>query len=332
MGEEELTKEQKLEAARKKFEELKKKNKKGKKKGKNAKKDQSEEPKGEDEADDEDNNKKTSEVPEDQGEILETEDPALDSQESEITPGKAVEEDVKDATDKEISVVKEEEGQEKKESDSKDEALQNEEEVESKENDSEKVIWTTEEEKLNAETKAEPSNETKKDKISSLEDILSNEQGEESTFLTSTLQSSVDLIKAENEKLQEELRKIKAENVDLKLINADLEIELKDSQNCLETEKEKVKRLTQQLRITKVNAPHHVKSSDEDDGVSVLSGTEYLNHTTSSFQNLSSFNIHNNSQDYMDIVDLKERLAQWKGWNMDMHGWRSIGMGPVLDV
>ncbi|KAG7872705.1 hypothetical protein KL938_005283 [Ogataea parapolymorpha] len=48
------------------------------------------------------------------------------------------------------------------------------------------------------------------------------------------------------------------------------------------------------------------------------------------FQTFNSFN--NLSNDYLDIVDIRERLAQWKGWNLDMKSWRSVGSGSLLEL
>ena len=165
----------------------------------------------------------------------------------------------------------------------------------------------------------------------SFDKILNSNTEGESDFLSNTLKSTIQDLQDENNKLQSEVSTLKSDNLELKLVKMDLEMELETIKNELETQKEQVKRLTAQLTKTRIDASHHIKSSDDDDGMSVLSGTEYLHHSPSSFANLTNFNISNSSQDYMDIVDVKQRLAQWKGWNMDMHGWRSVGMGPVVD-
>lgn len=323
MSEEDLTKEQKLEAARKKFEELKKKNKKGKKKGKksgNGKKEDS------DVLDDDDATRDEGEENEENGEKAE-------SGEAAATEGEAAkatsEEEGNDDVDVDVDAAKKPaEAAERIEESSAENT------AEAGAPAAEKTEVTevaAAESGVDGEAAAEPSQDAPAEEAP-LESILSSSGNGESTFLTSSLQSTVAELQAEAAKLREEVRTLKAENVDLKLMNSDLEIELAASQNALETQKAQMERLTQQMRTARVDPAQHAKSGDEEDGVSVLSGTEYLTHATSSFQNLTSFNINNNSQDYMDIVDLKERLAQWKGWNMDMHGWRSIGMGPIVDI
>ncbi|KAG7821341.1 hypothetical protein KL928_001425 [Ogataea angusta] len=49
-----------------------------------------------------------------------------------------------------------------------------------------------------------------------------------------------------------------------------------------------------------------------------------------SFQTFNNFNTLSN--DYLDIVDIRERLSQWKGWNPDMKLWRTVGSGSLLEL
>ncbi|GME81690.1 unnamed protein product [[Candida] boidinii] len=51
----------------------------------------------------------------------------------------------------------------------------------------------------------------------------------------------------------------------------------------------------------------------------------------------NSFNRFNDYKDYSneflsDMSNIRERLSQWKDWNVDMRPWRSVGMGPVLEL
>ncbi|KAG7724467.1 hypothetical protein KL948_005310 [Ogataea haglerorum] len=55
-----------------------------------------------------------------------------------------------------------------------------------------------------------------------------------------------------------------------------------------------------------------------------------LTKSSPSFQTFNSFN--NLANDYLDIVDIRERLGQWKGWNLDMKSWRSVGSGSLLEL
>jgi hypothetical protein len=355
MSEEDLTKEEKLEAARKKFEELKKNKKKTKK---NKKKNANETPElgtetetetatesnndaakleeeksvGKTDAIDEEKNESTQVKVEPESEVAEEEGEKDEKEKNEpIEQTSKIEDDYsnrKQLHSNDISVVKPESekvGKLVDEIQEKDKTT-----VEKKIERNEPIIERNIEETIVSQ---DNSNETKDTyNEPGLEELLSKETAdEESTFLTETLKSTITQLKSENQELHSEISKLKSDNLDLKMTKMDLEMELETTKNELETQKEQVKRLTHQLVLTKTVALHPIKSN-EDDGISVLSGTEYLHNTTSSFQNLTNFNINNTSQDYLDIVDVKERLQQWTGWNMDMHGWRSIGMGPVFEA
>ncbi|KGK36654.1 hypothetical protein JL09_g4190 [Pichia kudriavzevii] len=349
MSDDELSKEAKLEAARKKFEELKKNKKKKKgKKGKLA----------------------TSETPEPETApvVLEEKSPmvegkgGVDEQGDVVDEGKGVVDEEKGIVDEEKGVVEElqETGESETHVSEKEEPLKSEKSVgapsgegdssdpcqnESVENGNlplkdanessdtegpetpgnkvekggDEVAPIVDNKASNDNDNGDQQEETKSDV--SLSAIISNGQAtQESTFLTSALQTTIAELQESNEKLHSEVGELKAENLELKLTKMDLEMELENVKHELKTQREEVLRLTRQLEGSKNNT-HGQGSMDV-----------YSLQNTSSFQNLTNFNIKNNSQDFMDIVDVKERLAQWKGWNMDMHGWRSIGMGPVIDA
>lgn len=166
--------------------------------------------------------------------------------------------------------------------------------------------------------------ESKKEVLSG---ISSSQSVEESLISKETLQVKVKELTLENEKFKEEITTLKAENLELKLTKVDTDLQLDELKNEIETQKKQIERLTSQLKTLQTGTVHN----QHEDSISLLSEPDYLHHGASSFQNLASFNLNNGSQDYMDIVDVKERLHQWKGWNMDMHGWRSIGMGPIVE-
>lgn len=324
MSEEEMTKEEKLEAARKMFAEVKK----GKKKGKKAKKNSSAKDTPEPEPKDEPEVEPATVASNDTNTDDKLENNSVDEAEefkieSEVTDVKLETEQKTENEDQ----IKETENQNQKEikepvSESISSSIEAPNDVDASTNNALIEESTAiQEAPMETESKEEP-----------LESFLSDERAsKESSFLTETLQSTIADLTAENDKLTAEVSTLKSDNLNLKLTKMDLEMELENVKNELETQKEQIKRLTQQLAVAKADSIHPIKSNN-DDGISVLSGTEYLHHTTSSFQNLTNFNLTNGSQDYMDMVDVKGRLQQWKGWNMDMHGWRSVGMGAVVDV
>ncbi|GMG40438.1 unnamed protein product [[Candida] boidinii] len=84
----------------------------------------------------------------------------------------------------------------------------------------------------------------------------------------------------------------------------------------------------------------------EDDGSAGVSSplNESLGLTNISDFNLNqpratnnSFNRFNDYKNYSneflsDMSNVRERLSQWKDWNVDMRPWRSVGMGPILEL
>jgi hypothetical protein len=356
MSEEELTKEQKLELARKKFDELKKNKKKGKKKGKKATaKQEGSENNSDNDDNDKEKEKNGSNIDADgEAEVVENEVLNLNDSAAEQVGEKAEHTNIGDEgmiTETEKDEEEDSEGSEVVENESPAEAAgSTEPKVEAgtakesseegtsgeitEQSQSEAPVSTKEVEGAQ-KTMDELSHEELRSEAITKDDtlggILEESKPAESTFLTDTMKSTIKDLTEKNEALSQEVSNYKSENLDLKLSKMDLEMEIETLKNELETEKAQVKRLTQQLQTAKVDSRLRMKSPDNEDGVSILSGTEYL-HSPSSFANLTTFNVNNASQDYMDFVDVKERLAQWKGWNMDMHGWRSIGMGPVADM
>ena len=356
MSEEELTKEQKLELARKKFDELKKNKKKGKKKGKKATaKQEGSENNSDNDDNDKEKEKNGSNINADgEAEVVENEVLNLNDSSAEQVGEKAEHTNIGDegmSTEAQKDEEEVSEGSEVVESESSAEAAESAEpKVEAgtakesseegtsgeitEQSQSEAPVSTKEAEGAQ-KTIDELSNEELRSEAITKDDtlggILEESKPAESTFLTDTMKFTIKDLTEKNEALSQEVSNYKSENLDLKLSKMDLEMEIETLKNELETEKAQVKRMTQQLQTAKVDSRVRMKSPDNEDGMSILSGTEYL-HSPSSFANLTTFNVNNASQDYMDFVDVKERLAQWKGWNMDMRGWRSIGMGPVVDM
>lgn len=328
MSEEELTKEQKLELARKKFDEIKKNKKKGKKKGKKAAAKQDENSGNEDTVGDVEDAPEsgekdlTEEVNSSEKQTSdqekETADAVLETADEVVEASDVKEENISDVDEKETEI-----------DESVEAPVIEESETEKTETSPKQLpVDQPTESEIEATIEVESELPSKKN---TLPDTPVTNKPKESAFLNETFQSTIKELTEQNEQLTQEVSNYKSENLELKLSKMDLEMELETLKNELETQKAQVKRLTQQLQTAKTDSRTRMKSPENDDGVSVLSGTEYL-HSPSSFANLTAFNVNNASQDYMDIVDAKERLAQWKNWNMDMHGWRSIGMGPVMDV
>ncbi|QPG73435.1 hypothetical protein FOA43_000745 [Brettanomyces nanus] len=134
---------------------------------------------------------------------------------------------------------------------------------------------------------------------------------------------------------KEQVSSLKHENSELKIAKLSVELELEEVKNEYETSKVQIKALNQQINKLRADSPQQYHQqvatqlfSDDDDNNSVFSGSPV--NPRGSFQNLSNFN--NLSTDYLDAADVKERLSHWKGWNIDMRGWRSVGMGPLLEL
>ncbi|CAY67764.1 Hypothetical protein PAS_chr1-1_0387 [Komagataella phaffii GS115] len=60
-----------------------------------------------------------------------------------------------------------------------------------------------------------------------------------------------------------------------------------------------------------------------------LDSTRSQLKSSSSFQRFNTYNV---SSDYVDSLDVKERLVQWRNWNVDMRAWKSAGFGPVFEM
>ncbi|ANZ74352.1 BA75_01145T0 [Komagataella pastoris] len=72
----------------------------------------------------------------------------------------------------------------------------------------------------------------------------------------------------------------------------------------------------------------------EDDPLDIIPKNS-LDSTRSQLKSSSSFqrfNTYNVSSDYVDSLDVKERLEQWRNWNVDMRAWKSAGIGPVFEM
>ncbi|VEU21487.1 DEKNAAC102480 [Brettanomyces naardenensis] len=185
---------------------------------------------------------------------------------------------------------------------------------------------------LEAKNSGEPSTEEMP-----LEEILSADTpAEESTFLTSNLQTQVATLTKQVTDYKGEVSKLKTENSELKLAKLSSDLELEDVKNDYETAKEKIKALTQQINKLRVDSIHQRSLSpqalqpySDDDSNSLFSGSTAAN-AVNAVMNPASTN--NTSTDYSNASDTRERLAHWKGWNVDMRDWRSVGTGPLLEL
>lgn len=329
--EEELTeeqiKEQKLEAARKKvsatvisdndlrnktltaldkYEELKNKNKKKKKKSKKDKKEDDKEEESIDAADDakEEEGTKAEEVAEENLEQQEKQDP--------IQEEKSSEDDVKqDAEAK----------PEKDETDSKTEieAKPTEEEEITKDLNQLKVEDLVTEEKVGdaGPSTTDPSDDLFPDSGPSFMDTIKQE---------SLSNEALSRVQEENQSLKQELEKLRTENKSLKM----LKLEHLDQIETLEV---KVTDLESKLAKAKVDSSSHNNAGpsayDQDDAFSLSPTPSFQQSFPTSF---SQFKPHHKNESQLSVAELKARLNKWKGWNIDMTNWRSVGSGPIVEL
>ncbi|KAH3660481.1 hypothetical protein OGAPHI_007067 [Ogataea philodendri] len=123
---------------------------------------------------------------------------------------------------------------------------------------------------------------------------------------------------------------LKNELLDLKLSKSELERELADLKKELQSYKLQCQNLKQTLDEN-VRGRHSDNLRDIEINTSVKSARgSHLVEPTKTFQRFNSFN--NISNDYLNIVDVRERLVQWQGWNIDMRSWRSVGTGPLVEL
>ncbi|GMM28064.1 hypothetical protein DAMA08_007800 [Martiniozyma asiatica (nom. inval.)] len=318
MSEEEISKEEKLEAARKKFEELKNKNKKKKSKKKGKKK--------EDGADDDEEKTPTPEGTQETGVQDGLDDVKLDqSPKEEIEIGNG---NVENTNPIETEI--------EKPVDEITEVTPSEKAVNSPEitTDNTKNVNSNDENNSGLEiVETNEKNDELEVKSIQTETPSESKEEEESSFLTTILQSQVENLTKELNELQQKMKELVEQNNELALEKECLQMDLETANNDLETANNQIKKLSRDMDKLRVDASI---SNHVGDDSPIFSGSEPTNlHHESSFQNLSTFNYNpsqNFSQEFMDINDIKERLYQWRDFKVDMRSWRSIGTGPVTDI
>lgn len=150
------------------------------------------------------------------------------------------------------------------------------------------------------------------------------------SFMESLQQSKADeaLLKSqkENELLKKELEKLKNENKSLKM----LKLEHLDQ---LETLEAKVSDLESKLAKARVDSSNHntlgPSAYDQEDTLSLSPTPSFQQNFPTSF---SQFKPHNKNESQLNLSEIKARLSKWKGWNIDMTSWRSVGSGPIVEL
>ncbi|CCH44682.1 hypothetical protein BN7_4250 [Wickerhamomyces ciferrii] len=330
---EEQLKEQKLEAARKKNKGKKKKSKKTKK------------------GDDNDDSKDVSVEPTEES-VGSTENVA--KEESTVDEAKEetnVDELEKETTDKDDVKEEKEEKEEQEEKEEKEEKEESNTEIEEKlAADIEGIQLSNKEgseitsnEKENKDDSASnvdvPSSgeqkqelEESKSKQQTAADDLFPEEGP--SFMDTIKQAQADdtleKTQLENNTLKADLEKVKKENKELKLLKL-------DHLEQIETLEARVADLEAKLAKAKVDSSRSVPTNHLTTGyVYDQDETLSLSPTPSSQQpfstTFSQFKPHHNNESQLSLGEIKAKLSKWKGWNIDMTNWRSVGSGPIVEL
>lgn len=331
--EQELSKEERLEAARKKFEELKKKKKKSKKKSKKGKEDKDEDVV---ENDDADSKEATNDTPTD-GETKEVEDDELkkeDNKQDKEVASKEPEEseekklDTKKDENKAESDVKEDAKSELKNSDdvkvelkegTKDELTAKDAEGSELKMESVKESGEYSKKDLAADKKTDGSNthsnaEEVKEKAVDIgteapindekNENANDEKAEKIDLVASVAEGDeVTSLKATIEQQKSTIKKLRDENTDLKLSRMDLQDRIVE----LESQLKNSPQYTSTSEVTK-DSPQKQQIKPAKP---VFTQNDYA---SVSQQNFASFS---------HTDDFREKLMVWKGWQVDMRLWNA---------
>ena len=157
-------------------------------------------------------------------------------------------------------------------------------------------------------------------------------------FMETIQQAKIDDEIAQLKKQNEELKKTNAElseaNAQLKLDNKSLKLLKIDHLDEIETLQAQVQDLTLKLSRAKADAsttaPSHSGYDYQDDNFTLSPSPTYQQPPITS-TTFSQFNLDKN-ESTLSLTELKARLNKWKGWNVDMTSWRSVGSGPIVTL
>lgn len=144
------------------------------------------------------------------------------------------------------------------------------------------------------------------------------------------LKEENEALKKSNSELTEKLSQLTKENKDLKFLKMDhvdqietLEAQITDLQSKLA--KAKVDGPTQSQQQQNLQTPY-----DFDENVSLSPSPSFAAQPNfpSTF---SQFNLGRN-ESTQSLGEVKARLNKWKGWNLDMTSWRTVGSGPIVEL
>lgn len=317
--EEERLKQEKLDQARKRFETLKKKNKK---KNKSKKKQTKEENISEKQNSSEQESNDVGSASKDETTVSK-----IDTDKAEPDDNQNQNQNQND-NEGDVKVVPKEKGSKGnglEEGLKKDKEDQKSQEDAKRQNINKASVSIDDDEMLNAE------NQISSDK--SPEEIIPSKEGdEESTNLISGLRSQIKRLTNELNQSFDEVKQLKRENSDLKVAKISAELELEDVKNNYETAQEQIKRLQSEIIKLKADKPEHGKNSillagdrnsDEDSDV--------FSYHTPRVQNSQALYSRMTSE-YPNDDQIRQKLNSWKGYNVDMRDWRSVGMGPILKL
>jgi chromosome segregation ATPase len=127
---------------------------------------------------------------------------------------------------------------------------------------------------------------------------------------------------SENSSLEQQLEDLKKENKSLKLVKM-------DHLDQIETLQEKIRDLESKLSRAKVDSSAAQSAYDQDDNLSLSPSPPYQRPQIAT--SFSQFDLNKNDSS-LSLAELKARFNKWKGWNIDMSSWRSIGTGPVVEL
>ncbi|KAH3684483.1 hypothetical protein WICPIJ_004548 [Wickerhamomyces pijperi] len=145
-------------------------------------------------------------------------------------------------------------------------------------------------------------------------------------------------LQTENQTLKNQIESLKTENKNLKFLKF-------DHLDQIETLQSQIEKLQSDLSKAKTDSSTNIQQNTHnggniDEDRVELSPTPtyqqpYFPQLTSRVSvSTSSFDQYRYGQKEAKLTseEIKSRLSQWKGWNVDMTGWRSIGTGAVVDL
>ncbi len=126
--------------------------------------------------------------------------------------------------------------------------------------------------------------------------------------------------------LSKEIENYKKKLSHLEEVNSNLKSEntnLKDQLNTAEA-----RALHLKIKLDKVLLDRGSHPQNDDSDHLTLSPSSY-NQDTSGYSIQNEDNLYSDSQ---NVKHVKQQLESWKGWQIDMRNWRTIGCGPVLEM